>query len=217
MITVAHALQEILDEESIIPVGTDIRHLNISALARSLQSDVEARVQKSVQTTTLIVALSRILSKQAHAYSEPEITLNSFSIQSALVELTYSRTSRSATALQRVYTEVYADKTTFFTSTQGVGEISIIADATVADQIRAMFAPEYPTLYVDHLSSLTVRFSDRYVETPNIIFTILSVLAGKQVNVIEVVSTASELTFILQEEDLHFALELLRKRFLHYT
>lgn len=213
MISITQAVNTLFDEGGILPVNSSYELLNASAIARTILPEVEQRTKKSVQLSTLVVCVSRALHDLALRPALPDVRLDNFSIQSGLVERTYPKTPEALIMLEAISKQSLGSRATYFTFTRGIGELSIITHEDLVRQFQKEFSMQQPTFELDGLGSLSVQFNDTYIKTPNIFFTILSPLAEKQINIIEMVSTATELTLILQEDDLSKVLNLLRMRF----
>lgn len=214
MITVTSALEELLEKTSSIPFGIPVDLLNVSALARILRPQVEEMLQKPVKHGTLVVCLTRVLERsKAGNNTPPRIELENFSVQSGLMAITYSKTPETLKALERIYQDAEFSQASFFAFTHGIGEVTIVAQKRLTAKIHAAFEGTHPKLTIERVGSLSVQFSDKYIKVPNVIFAILQPLASKQLNIVEVASTLTELTVILDENDLDLALQLLRAQY----
>ncbi len=214
MITVTAALQELLEENDLIPFGVPFELINVSALARKLQPQVEAHIKKPVKHGTLVVCLTRILARSNFdENTPPSVLLENFSIQSGLMAITYPKTPQTLRSLERIYQDIEFSQASFFAFTHGIGEITIVVQKRLFAKIQQAFKDQTPKFVVDNVGSLSVQFSEKYIKTPNVIFAILSAFASKRLNIVEVASTLTELTVILREDDLNLGLQQLRKRF----
>jgi hypothetical protein len=87
----------------------------------------------------------------------------------------------------------------------------LILPATLQGEVLKIFKGEAPTLVLENLASLTLRFPSRYLHTPNTTFALLRPLALNRINIVEVVSTYTELTVIVAEKDLQAAFAVLSR------
>ncbi len=69
-----------------------------------------------------------------------------------------------------------------------------------------------PIAVFTDLVGITVRFSEKYLAEPNVVYAILSLLAAKRINLIEIVSTYTELTMIIKKEEMEKTIQALNKR-----
>ena len=69
--------------------------------------------------------------------------------------------------------------------------------------------------HYDNLSAITVRFIEKdYIEVPNMIYTLVSALAVKHINLIEIVSTFTEISFIVSQQDIKRVVDIFKENFL---
>lgn len=177
--------------------------LNLSAYAKRIQADVERRAMKPVQVGTIVVALSRL---SAELTTEdpllPKVEMDSISVKSNLVEVAFNKTAENKLRAQRLYTAVEFAQADFLTVTYGAGEISIFAPISLSKPILKNFQPDKPKIHLENLAALTVQFGEQYIDTPNIYFALLRSLAVRKLNIVELISTYTELTFLVRHSDL---------------
>jgi hypothetical protein len=100
---------------------------------------------------------------------------------------------------------------TYITVTQGINEITIIAESSVIDVFRDRLK-EYKSIYdISNIVGISVKFDLKYMEIPNLFYLLIRKLALRNINIIEIVSTATELTFIINKKDMGIALEQLQR------
>jgi hypothetical protein len=102
--------------------------------------------------------------------------------------------------LKDFYATRKIESSEYFTVTQGTNEISIICSEKTREQIEKIFKIK-PKVYAGGLVALSVRFSEEYISQPNVIFSLLRRIAIRRIVIAELVSTYTELTFIIKQED----------------
>lgn len=212
MIKIAEIVEEILIQDDVAYAAAQAGWLNLSSYARSIKPEIEERLLKPVQTGSIITALSRLvedLPKTTNTLTKGLV--QSLIAHSSLEGMTYERHEHLSEDIRKLYHRVKTTNKTYLTVTQGLNEITIVAEARVAQQFRKHLA-SYPTIYdKNNLIGITVKFDLGYLEVPNLIFALTRRLSYKNINIIEIVSTATELTYILEKKDLASALEQLQK------
>jgi hypothetical protein len=113
--------------------------------------------------------------------------------------------------LRALYEESGFEEPDLLTITSGVREISLIIPSTLRSAVLKVFKGDTPTVVVEHLASLTIRFPAKYLNTPNTIFALLRPLALNRINIVEVVSTYTELTIVVAEKHLQATFAILSK------
>ena len=175
--------------------------LNLSAYAKSIQKEVSEKTMKDVQVSTIVVALSRIqkrLKKEPRFL--PRIEVENIAIKPGLVEMVFARNPHSIKALQKLYrnNKLLAEH---LTVTYGINEISIIILKKRQSEILKIFAPLKPTLEIQNIASIALRVNPKYTYTKNTFYALLKILAPRGINVIELLTTSTEISFLVEEKD----------------
>lgn len=213
MIKISEVVSDMLhsDENAMESLRAGI--LNLSAYAEKIRPTVEKRLYKEVRRGSIVTALSRLSS---HMVQIPPLRalvhMEDISIKSPLCELSYELSQEILRNVSKLTTK-YARKG-FFTVTQGVGELTLIIPQSLKDQAVQVIA-QTPKGQYDNLAAVTARFiEDQYIEVPNMIYTMVATLASRRINLIEVVSTFTEISFIVRQQDLKSTIEILKDNFL---
>jgi hypothetical protein len=203
MLKIAIIVEEIITRSEVAYFALTAGYLNLSAYALSIKEEVEKRALKSVRQGTIVTALSR-LAKTLPAQGQvlPRFIAENLAVRTGLAEIAFEKTKNNLDLLRFLYKEDRFFAADFFTVTHGVNELSIILPENLAPAVLKLYGKQKPKLSVNHLASLTVRFNEKYFVVPNIIFSLIRPLALKRINVVEIVSTYTELTFIVGEKDL---------------
>jgi hypothetical protein len=209
---IATHVREILDESEVALTAMVEGYLNLSAYAKKIQPEVQRRARREVSVGTIVVALSRYeIDARKRSRLTPRVAIESVSTRSALAEVTFLRTPVSRSKLRTLHENARLLEAEVLAVTSGVREISLILPATLIEDALKAFQGEKPTLVVENLASLTLRFSPRYLNIPNTIFALLRPLALNRINIVEVVSTYTEITMIVAQKDLQAAFAIVSK------
>jgi hypothetical protein len=212
MINIAQAVQDELMHDDIALAAARQGWLNLSAYARSIRPQVEEMLMKDAQEGSIVTALSRIMGNLPGRDFRPAPgATQGLSVHSNLEGITYERSLEVSNRIREIYSRVSTDHKTYLTITQGINEITIIAEARVAQMFREKLTSAHKIYDKQNLVGITVRFELGNLEIPNLIFDRTRRLAYKDINIIEIVSTATELTYMIEKKDLPVALEQLQK------
>jgi len=211
MINISQAVADILHHDDVASAAAQNGWLNLSSYARSIKPQVEDMLLKDVQEASIVTALSRIMTEVPTTSLIPADMIKSLAVHTNLVGITYERSAQTSARIRDVYHQISSDNKTFLTVTQGINEITIIAEAIVAQVFRDSLADTYKVYDKDNLVGITVKFAPNNLEVPNLIFALTRRFAYKNINIIEVVSTATELTYIIEKKDMARSLEQLQK------
>jgi len=176
-------------------------YMNLSAYAKQIGPDIEKKLYKKIKVQTIVVALSRLaILMQRNNIKELSIKLVNLTIQSNLIDYTFERNKRNLQKIAKFEKEININNG-FFTVTLSSGEITIIAQDSLKNKIEFLFLDEEYITKFENLSSITIKFSKEYLSRPNLIFDLTKQLAVKNINIIEIISTATELTYLLTPID----------------
>lgn len=211
MITIAQVTEDILLRDDIALAAARKGILNLSSYARLIHPQIATILMKDIQEGSVITALSRLVTELDPPPQEPVDVIQSLAVQSNLEGITYERGAEAANRIREVYHRINMHDHTFLTVTQGINELTIVAESGVAQIFRHELAGVHKIYDKTHLVGITAKFRVGNLEIPNLIYTLTRRLAHKSVNIIEVVSTATELTYIIARKDLEIALSQLQK------
>lgn len=211
MITIAQAVEDIVTQDDVALAALQKGWLNLSAYSRAIRPDLQKILLKDIQEGSIITALSR-LAAQLHRHETPSADIiQSLAVHSNLHGMTYERTAEVSAKIRDIYHQVNVDNKSYLTVTQGINEVTIIAEPRVAAIFRDHLQGARKIYDKQDLVGITIKFTVGNLEIPNLIFALTRRLAYKDINIIEVVSTATELTYMIEKKDLPVALEQLQK------
>ncbi len=200
---VSDIVQEIIAESETELSALSKGVLNLSAFAKRIQPTVERRALKSVRVGTIVVALSRFAKTlEIEDPLLPPIEIKSVAVKSALVEIAFDNTSENKSHTAELYAHEKFAQADFLAVTQGVGEIAIFAPESLVQNILDTFKSTKPKFLRKDLAALTLRLKEDSIDIPNVFFAIMRHLAVRKVNIIELVSTFAELTFLIDQKNL---------------
>ncbi len=179
-------------------------YMNLSAYAKIIKPEVQRQAMKQVSEASIVVALSRLYkSVKITGPVLPHVVLDNISVWSDLIEFSFEKTKDSQESLKRLYLDQSLSSADFFTVTHGIGEISIVVPKYLKKRVLAAYRNHTPKLVLENIASITIRFSEKYLNTPNVFYSLLHHFAMRRINIVEIISTYTETTFILSHKDLN--------------
>jgi aspartokinase len=207
LITIKEAVEKILLDDEIALEGLRNEILNLSAYAKKKQNDVEKYCKKPVKIGTIVINIMRFAKKLKDIPTlRPYVKLQDINIKSPIHEITFELTKEALQDLIDLKLQI-KDPRTFFTLTQGSDEITILFSEELNSEIKDKF--KNIKVEIQDLVAITVRFSDQYIDEPNVIYSLISSLALKRINLVEIVSTYTQITFIVNKEEMSKSIEIL--------
>jgi aspartokinase len=211
MINIAQVVDDTLRHDDIALAAAHKGWLNLSSYARAIQPEVQATLLKDVQEGSIVTALSRITASLPPQPKRQIDVIQSLAVHTNIEGITYERTTYVSALIRETYNQINADNNTFLTITQGINEVTILAETQFARLFREKLNESTIIYDKRNLVGITVKFAVGNLDVPNLIFALTRRLAYKSVNIIEVVSTATEMTYVIEKKDLATALEQLQK------
>ncbi|MBU1110244.1 hypothetical protein KKB83_01350 [Patescibacteria group bacterium] len=211
MIKISKIVEEILNNDDLVLALAQRGLLNTSSYAREIQTEVEESSFKEVKLGSIIVAINRYLERLPRQKSAAKKGIQRLSVHTNLEGITFERTEEVSSEIRKIYNKTKINNNTYLTLTQGINEITIVAESNVANTFRKTLQTVRKIYDKKNLVGISVKFDIKHLEIPNLIFVLARRLALKNINIIEIVSTATELTFIIDKKDLQITIGQLQK------
>jgi aspartokinase len=212
MRTVSSIVSSIFSEDDMATQALSNGVLNLSAYAAKILPLVEEKAWKSVQKGTIVVALARIAQNQELPNLRPQVTIDDLKIKSPLCDITYEKTEENTQSVQTLRTALPIQPRSVFAMTEGMSEITIVASQDLLPAIQDHFGVKPKSLF-PNVTGISVGFSKEYLAIPNAIYTIMNSVAVKHINIIEIISTYTELMFVLEDRDREVCVQALERHF----
>lgn len=187
--------------------------INYSALARKTRPQVEKKLLKTIKNGAIIMALRRLsrdLEKKDLIRKKLSQELEDITIRSNLADLTYANSPTIIHAQEGLINRIKNTNGAFLSISYGTREVTVIASESIEKDIREIFAKEKLLSEFSNLSSVTIKLREETTLTPGVYYTILKLLAWEGINIVEVVSTFTELTIILDKKNIDHAFSILK-------
>jgi aspartokinase len=212
MITIPEVVEDIVSRSPFVEEGISNGLINLSSLARKIKPEIEEKLYKNVHEGAILMALRRLSTKvkSRTPYKKIFKVVPEMIVRSNLIAYTI----QNSEALSRRYEKLFSQTDHhryFFTITQGVFETEIIVSEQKSEKIEKILNDEKISHVAKNLSSITIRLPDENVITPGVYYFILKALAWENINIIDVVSTYSEFTLILDNKEIDKAFSVLKK------
>lgn len=215
MITVAEVVQQLIRQSPFVSEALSEGLVNVSALARKLQPDVQELLGKQVKVGAIVMAINRQHFGDV-AFVEKNIRrffkrLSNYSVRSNLVSFTFGNSDTLTTRKLELLKIISQNPKIFYTFSQGISETTIIIAKEVETDVERIFQNERLITKEDKLSSITLMLPDDNRVIYGIYYYILKDLAWYGINLSEVISTTNEFTLIVKDEDLDQTFSILMK------
>lgn len=187
--------------------------INHSALARRLRPRIERRLLRKASVAAIMMALRRLgtrIGKRTGGQARAGPELGELTIRSNLMEFTFRNSPTLRAKHRRLLGRLAHAPEAFVTYTQGISQAMLIVSAGLERVVEESFAGEARIATLRNLSAMVLRLPPAVVKTPGAYYRILKQLAWENVNVIDVVSTYTEFTIVLDDSQVSAAFAALR-------
>lgn len=176
-------------------------YMNMSSYSSRIKIKVETLAKKPVTINSLVVSLIRLKKElQKEKPLSPEVTVTNITTKLPLSEIIYENSDNAIYHLESLHKKISTTRKDFFTATISTTELSIICSSNVTDKILKHFDIK-PKFVKNNLAAVGISFDSKHFNIPNTLFSLMLVTARARINIAEVVSTYTELIFIIAEKD----------------
>ena len=176
-------------------------YMNMSSYAYQIRPKIELLAKKKVSIASLVVSLSRL--RKEFKKEKPlvhQVAIKNITTKLPLSEIVYEKTDKFVGELESLHRDISVSQEDFFTITIGTAEIDIICSSNIEKRALKHFKMK-PKFINRNLAAIGISFDPEVFNTPNTFFSLLSVTARARINIEELVSTPTELIFIVAEKD----------------
>jgi len=214
MITVPQAVEKIVKRSRYLTEALSKDLINASSLARYIQPEVEELVFKKVTLGSIIVAVKRLSNNYSSTY--PPVTIfkvpPDLIIRSNLALIYIKNSDQTLEKLLNIEEEsLNIQKKALFT--YGRVETTILTNRINLRMIQELMKGEEITKFFDNVSSITIHLPKDAVANSGIIYFFLKSLAWEDVNILDILSTETELTLVFSSEDIKTAFGIIQSLF----
>jgi len=214
MVSTTTVVEELIKKAPFLETAMAADLVNYSSLARYLKPEIEKRLSKDIQDGAIIMALKRASTRLKGNIAKSDEILKSFgdiTVRSNLVDYTFLNSPTLSDAQNKILERTAGRKDIFITISHGISQVTVIGSEAIENDIKQIFKNESTVCTLKDLSSLTIRISEDAIKTPGVLYSILKVLAWEGINLIEAISTYTELTVVLETKNIERAFSLLKK------
>lgn len=202
MVTISNVVQKIVDDRAFIQESMSKDIISYGSLAKQLKPEIEEELGKPVKSHAIVMALRRYADqlKQKHRTIHFDYS-SDIIMKTQICDFSVLRSPSLIDKLKKLYDIVKFEKGDILNIIQGSSEVSIVTNERHKEEFLENLKNEKVLNVEEGLISLTMTFSKDFLYTPGVIFNIIRNIAWENINIFEVVSTNTELTFIIHKKD----------------
>ena len=204
MATISHLVKRAVNENSFLLEAMSKNLISYGNLAEQLKPGIEKELGKAVKESAIIMALRR----HEEELDKFEKSFKKFKFKGEIIVRTHVmdfnvvKSTNLLNKIRNIYGLVDFARGDTLNIILGSNEVSIVANEKYEDKLTDFLKGEKILNREFGLVALTIIFDNTsFMTTPGVIFSAIRKLAWEQVNIYEIVSTMTELTFILSKND----------------
>lgn len=213
MLTIPHAVEEVVKNKPFIESALIEGLINLSALARQLKFEIERKVGKEVNDSAIIMALNRLVPRleQISDSRSKNVMQNigDIIVRSNLCDYTFRNSITLYQCQADLLKSIQSMKGVFCTFSQGVYETTLVVSNITLSLVDEIFVKEHKLAQGKNLSSITIKLPLENTSCPGVYYYIFKELAWENINVLEVISTTNEFTVVVSDNDIQRAFTIL--------
>jgi len=214
MVTASHIAKKIVSQQPFVEEGLGEGIISIGNLAEQMLPAIEKEMGKKVRLPAIVMALRR----HSEEMQEHRKKMKAFDYTGELImktnicDVNVVKSQTLLAKLRTIYNLVDFERGDTLNVILGNNEVSIVINEKYLEKLTKFLSGEKILKRENGLVALTIIFTaDDFLHTPGIIFNAVRRLAWDNINIYEIVSTMTELTFILHKKDSMKAYEVLQE------
>ena len=212
MVTISHIVQKIVDNRIFIQESMNKNIISYAALAKQLQPEIEEELEKQVKRHAIEMALRRYSEQLQKKHKTITFDYSSDIImKTQICDISILRSISLLRKIKNLYDTVELEKGDILNIIHGSHEVSIVTNERYKQKFLDILKDENVLNVEENLISLTMTFSKGFLYTPGVIFNIIRNIAWDNINIFEIISTNTELTFIIHKNNAVKAYKALEK------
>lgn len=204
MVTVSHLVKKIVSANSFLLEAMSKELISHGSLAEQIKTEIEQELGKKVKESAIVMALRRY-EEELQCYDK-KIKRFMFHgeiiMRTNIIDFNVVKSNNLLNKIKNIYNLVDFDKGGTLNIILGSNEVSIVTNEKYKEKLSNFLKGEKIISKNFDLVALTVIFDSKdFMSTPGVIFTAIRKLSWEQINIYEIISTMTELTFILNKKD----------------
>lgn len=217
MVTIAHIVKKYVDELPFLQEAMSKEIISYGNLADELLPKIEKELGKKVKPAAIVMALRRYAESLKIKEKKYKFDFSSDIItKTNIVDIAVVKSPKFFTDLSKLYKLVNFDRGDVLNIIHGNNEVAIITNSKYKNKILNFLKNEKIINLQEDLISISLSYSEKFFYTPGVLFNAIRRLVWNNINIYEVISTYTELIFIIHKNDFNRAysslLELIEQK-----
>ena len=202
MVTISHVVQKMVNDRVFIQEAMSRGIISHGSLAEQLKPEIEEELGREVKHHAIVMALRRYTEtlKERHKKISFDYT-SDIIMKTDICDIAVCRSPSLLDKIKKIYDIVDFEKGDILNVIHGRYEVSIVTNERYREKTLGFLNGEKVLNAEKDLVSLTLTYAKDFLHTPGVVFNVVRNIAWENINIFEIVSTNTELTFILHKKD----------------
>lgn len=210
MVTIARIVEKLVKENPSLEIALSKDLISYSKLARFIKDEVKKELGKEVKDSAIVVAIKRLQDRAEKIYAKPEkFSAKRISTTSNLMEITVLKSSNLPGKISAIYEFLELDEGAVLNISESSHQSTFVFSETLEKKMKEILEDERVLLEKKGLSQISISFGTEMFKTPGFIVYVLKELSWNGINLIEVISTYTELNVVIESKELTKAYKIL--------
>ncbi len=200
---VSKTVKKLINEQPFLMEALNRGIIHFGNLAAEFKPKIESELEKSVTESSVVMALRRYADEVKGKMDnlQPLALDCEVTMKTNICDFNIVKSNTLLTQLKSFYELVDLGRGDFLNITIGNREISIAISQKYRDEIESLLENETVLHRQEELVALTIVFNSDFFHTPGITYQVLQSLAWQNVNLLEIISTLTELTIVIEKKN----------------
>ena len=209
MISIKECVDVIVSDNLFLEDSLYNEYLNLSSFALYILPRVEQMTKKEVTIWSIKIALSRISKEKQKSIPYKRICSDNIFVKKNISLISLNNTINSNKLISKLHSiNLWEDKN-YFWVIQWVNEIDIIYSKNLKSWIEDILCNHNVKLKIDNLWAIWIHLDEELLNTMWVIYNLTKKLAFYNINIVNILSTYTEIVFVIKEKDIKKAFEVL--------
>ena len=213
MYSVVDATKKIVQSNQFLAEYLASELINTSQYARKIKAEVEALTMKRVELNTIVTSLNRI-KKTIQGKLSVDFYIDDVQMKYPISDIVYPKFDNDYLKIVDLYKEIGKISNSFLNITQGQSETNIFVNSVFSYSVIEKFKGHKPLYQREDLAGMVTKFSPKYMDVAGSAFSVLRTISLEGINLIEVLSTYTEMSFFVDFKDSQRVMEIIKENFL---
>jgi aspartokinase len=210
----AEIVRRRVDRLALVRDALNMGVLNFSAFANSVKDSVEAEFGRKVTREAIVLALKRYedeLKKEVVSDEILEVLRDCrFSLNSGMCDVALERNEKVEDAIFAIMKDVDWRKNENFYLILSTSEIEVVLEEKRLKKLESIIPKKRVLSVMKGVSTLEISEAHT-IDTPGFLYFVSGVMARNSINILQMMSSHTEITFSLRNDDAITAFRLLKE------